>query len=72
MEGAFMYNRTKYIHYIQCSSVDQKTFRLQHCCASNAGSCCVRVGSGVRRMQQLLTMLGPTVHRGKGTTHKSL
>ena len=62
------------------------------------GSCCVRVGSGVRtdattpnivaptmlgvvacvlavvckRMQQLPTMLAPTVRRGKDTTHKSL
>ena len=27
---------------------------------------------GCKRMQQLLTMLGPTVHRGKDTTHKSL
>ena len=25
-----------------------------------------------KRMQQLLTMLGPAVHRGKHTTHKSL
>ena len=25
-----------------------------------------------KRMQQLPTMLGPTVHRGKDTTHKSL
>ena len=25
-----------------------------------------------KRMQQLLTMLGPAVHRGKDTTHKSL
>ena len=24
------------------------------------------------RMQQLPTLLGPTVHRGKDTTHKSL
>ena len=25
-----------------------------------------------KRMQQLSTMLGPAVHRGKDTTHKSL
>ena len=25
-----------------------------------------------KRMQQLLTMMGPAVHRGKDTTHKSL
>ena len=25
-----------------------------------------------KRMQQLPTSLGPTVHRGKNTTHKSL
>ena len=25
-----------------------------------------------KRMQQLLTSLGPAVHRGKNTTHKSL
>ena len=25
-----------------------------------------------KRMQQLPTMLGPTLHRGKDTTHKSL
>ena len=25
-----------------------------------------------KRMQQLPTLLGPTVHRGKDTTHKSL
>ena len=25
-----------------------------------------------KRMQQIPTMLGPTVHRGKDTTHKSL
>jgi len=25
-----------------------------------------------KRMQQLPTMLGPVVHRGKDTTHKSL
>ena len=47
----------------------------QHCCANNFGSCCVRVGSGktaCKRMQQLPTMLGPAVHRGKKTTYKSL
>ena len=66
--------------YIQCISVDQNTFRLhvngrnnsQDCCANNVGSCWVRVGNGVRRMQQLPTMLRPTVHRGKDTTHNSL
>ena len=29
-------------------------------------------GSGVQQMQQFLTMLGPAVHRGKDTTHRSL
>ena len=66
--------------YIQCISVDQNTFRLhangcnnsQDCCTNNVGSCCVRVGNGVRRMQQLPTMLRPTVHRGKDTAHNSL
>ena len=28
--------------------------------------------SGVQQMQQFLTMLGPAVHRGKDTTHRSL
>ena len=37
----------------------------QHYGANNVGSCCVRVGSGVQRMQQLPTSLGPAVHRGK-------
>ena len=32
----------------------------------------MRVGSVCKRMQQLPTMLGPTVHVGKDTTHKSL
>ena len=44
----------------------------QHCWANRVGSCCVRVGSGVQTVQQLLTMLGPTVHLGKDTTKKTL
>ena len=32
----------------------------------------MRFGSGVQQMQQFLTMLGPAVHRGKDTTHRSL
>ena len=42
---------------------------FQHCWANNDGSCCVRVGSSVRHLP---TMLGPAVHRGKDTTHKTL
>ena len=42
----------------------------QHCCwANNVGSYCVCVGTGV---QQLPIMLGPAVHLGKDTTHKTL
>ena len=44
----------------------------QHCCANNVGSCCVRVGSGVQTDARLPTVLGPAVHHGKDTTHKSL
>ena len=44
----------------------------QHCCANNVGSCCVRVGSGVQTDATTPTMLGPAVHRGKDTAHKSL
>ena len=44
----------------------------QHCCVNNVGSCCVCVGSVCKRMQQLPTMLGPTVYGGKDITHKSL
>ena len=38
------------------------------CCANNVGSCYVRVGSG---MQTYAIMLGPVVHCGKDTTHKT-
>ena len=31
-----------------------------------------RVAVACKRMQQLPTMLGPALHRGKDTTHKSL
>ena len=44
----------------------------QHCWANIIRSCCVSVGSGVQTMQQLPTMLGPVVHRGKDTTCKTL
>ena len=44
----------------------------QHCCANNVGSCCVRVGSGVQTDAPTPNNVGPTVHRGKDTTHKSL
>ena len=33
---------------------------------------CILVGSGVKQMQQLPTMLGPAVHCGKDITHKTL
>ena len=33
---------------------------------------CIHVGSGVKQMQQLPTMLGPAVHCGKDITHKTL
>ena len=36
---------------------------------NNVGSCFLLVGSGV---QTDATSLGPAVHRGKNTTHKSL
>ena len=44
----------------------------QHYWPNNVGSC-VRVGSQpvvCKRLQQLSTMLGPALHRGKDTTHK--
>ena len=37
--------------------------------SNNVESCCVRVGSGE---QKDATMLGPALHRGKETTHKTL
>ena len=59
----------------------------QHCWRNNVGSCCARLHATLavnvalvvacvlavvcKRMQQLPTSLGPAVHRGKNTTHKS-
>ena len=44
----------------------------QHCLANNVGSRCVRVSSGVHTDPALPKMLGPAVHCGKDTTHKTL
>ena len=40
--------------------------------ANSVGSCCICVGSGVQTVQQFSTMLGPAVHCGKDTSHKTL
>ena len=44
----------------------------QHCCDNNVRSFCSVLAVVCKRMQQLPTMLGPAVHRGKDTTHKTL
>ena len=52
--------------------LNYQEFGCKACCANNVGSCCVRVGSGLQTDAKLSTSLGPAVHRGKDTTHKSL
>ena len=39
---------------------------------NNVGSCYIRVGSGVQTDATTLNNVGPAVHCGKGTTHKTL
>ena len=48
------------------SVIHQDPRWYQPCCR---GKSCINIG---KRMQQLPTMLGPAVHRGKEVTHKTL
>ena len=66
-------NKTKLMNY---SSLNLKSISFVLGCGNNGATMLGVVASVLAvvctRMQQLSALLGPTVHRGKDTNHKSL